>query len=89
MNLLVLGANGMLGRAIFKYFDAGGNTKVFGTVRDLKKTEYASSKFKEKIFEISNMFDRDRFDEVLSTTEAADDAIAELEAEIMKKYSGS
>ena len=28
-------------------------------------------------------------DEVLSTTEAADDAIAELEAEIMKKYSGS
>jgi len=25
----------------------------------------------------------------LSTTEAADDAIAELEAEIMKKYSGS
>ena len=42
--------------------------KIFGTVRNPSKTEYASSKFKEKIFEISNMFDRDRFDEVIATT---------------------
>ena len=51
--ILILGASGMLGASLFRYFSKLGDYKVYGTVRDDYKRRYFPDKLKENL--ISNI----------------------------------
>lgn len=53
-NLLILGATGLIGSALFKYFSLNTNFNVFGTLRDSTQKIYFPNFLKEKL--IDNMY---------------------------------
>lgn len=56
-NILVLGATGMLGHAIFKHFSGSSSFKVFGTVRN-------------KLSNLSNYFDAEELENIIGGVDA-------------------
>lgn len=64
--LLIIGVGGMLGNALFRYFDERTNTKTYGLLRNKKKTLNFFNKFNsEKIIE-KDFLDLDNLDQILS-----------------------
>ena len=64
--LLIIGAGGMLGNALFRYFDERTNTRTFGLLRNKKKILNFFNKFNsEKIIE-KDFLDLDNLDQILS-----------------------
>ena len=64
--LLIIGVGGMLGNALFRYFDERTNTRTYGLLRNKKKILNFFNKFNsEKIIE-KDFFDLDNLDQILS-----------------------
>lgn len=49
MRLLVLGASGMLGNAVFRYFSAEEGAQVFGTVRSPRSARFFDSRLRRRL----------------------------------------
>lgn len=54
MKILILGATGMLGSTLFKYFSNINNYEVYGTLRDLKKKIYFEDKNRKNLLFFKN-----------------------------------
>ena len=64
--LLIIGVGGMLGNALYRYFDERTNNRTFGLLRNKKKILNFFNKFNsEKIIE-KDFFDLDNLDQILS-----------------------
>ncbi len=64
--LLIIGVGGMLGNALFRYFDERTNTRTYGLLRNKKKTLNFFNKFNsEKIIE-KDFLDLNNLDQILS-----------------------
>ena len=64
--LLIIGVGGMLGNALFRYFDERTNTRTYGLLRNKKKILNFLNKFNsEKIIE-KDFLDLDNLDQILS-----------------------
>ena len=64
--LLIIGVGGMLGNALFRYFDERTNTRTFGLLRNKKKILNFFNKFNsEKIIE-KDFLDLDNLNQILS-----------------------
>ena len=64
--LLIIGVGGMLGNALFRYFDERTNTRTYGLLRNKKKILNFFNKFNsEKIIE-KEFLDLDNLDQILS-----------------------
>ena len=64
--LLIIGVGGMLGNALYRYFDEITNNRTFGLLRNKKKILNFFNKFNsEKIIE-KDFFDLDNLDQILS-----------------------
>ncbi len=66
MNLLILGASGMLGHTLFKYFSQRKNVNVFGTIRSTRYLKYFSSQEHKNLISDIDLEKPDSLFEVLA-----------------------
>ena len=55
MNILVLGATGMLGNVVFRVLSEGSGLKVFGTVRGIEAKRYFVSELASSLIVLENV----------------------------------
>ncbi len=67
MNILVFGASGMIGGAIFQILSDNTDWSVYGTVRDESNKNYFSSKLSDDLFINIDILIKDNFDDIFST----------------------
>jgi dTDP-4-dehydrorhamnose reductase len=57
MKVLVLGATGLLGNAIFRFLSQERDLKIFGTIRDMHNGKYYSPSLSSKLVLVNNLLD--------------------------------
>ena len=67
MNVLVLGASGLLGQALFK--GIGGSNNVFGTIRDIQMKFFFPKDTQEYLIEIKDIFCLNELEQILKKFE--------------------
>ena len=55
MNILVLGATGMLGNAVFRVLSEGNGLEVFGTVRQREAKHYFIKELASRLIEVEDI----------------------------------
>lgn len=67
MNILILGASGLLGQALFK--GIGGSNNVFGTIRDIQMKFFFPKDTQEYLIEIKDVFCLNELEQILEKFE--------------------